>query len=116
MLYYIPKIIIILLSLILIQSDNVFNDKTIIESEIEKIDPIIKEEIINDNQNQEELDANMEIEEKVEEVVENDTISTTDSQEQPYNENTYQEESESTNNVVESQPEIIEERNYSQYC
>ena len=59
MLYYIPKIIIILLSLILIQSDNVFNDKTIIESEIEKIDPIIKEEIINDNQNQEELDANM---------------------------------------------------------
>ena len=109
MLYYIPKIIIILLSLILIQSDNVFNDKTIIESEIESIDPIIKEEIINDNQNQEELDANMEIEEKVEEVVENDTISTTDSQEQPYNENTYQEESESTNNVVESQPEIIEE-------
>ena len=90
MLYYIPKIIIILLSLILIQSDNVFNDKTIIESEIESIDPIIKEEIINDNQNQEELDANMEIEEKVEEVVENDTISTTDSQEQPYNENTYQ--------------------------
>ena len=61
MLYYIPKIIIILLSLILIQSDNVFNDKTIIESEIEKIDPIIKEEIINDNQNQEELDTNMEI-------------------------------------------------------
>ena len=65
MLYYIPKIIIILLSLILIQSDNVFNDKTIIESEIESIDPIIKEEIINYNQNQEELDANMEIEEKV---------------------------------------------------
>ena len=48
MLYYIPKIIIILLSLILIQSDNVFNDKTIIESEIESIDPIIKEEIINE--------------------------------------------------------------------
>lgn len=109
MLYYIPKIIIILLSLILIQSDNVFNDKTIIESEIEKIDPIIKEEIINDNQNQEELDTNMEIEENVEEVIENDTTSTTDSQDQPYNENTYQEESESTNSVVESQPEIIEE-------
>ena len=88
MLYYIPKIIIILLSLILIQSDNVFNDKTIIESEIEKIDPIIKEEIINDNQNQEELDTNMEIEENVEEVIENDTTSTTDSQDQPYNENT----------------------------
>ena len=109
MLYYIPKIIIILLSLILIQSDNVFNDKTIIESEIESIDPIIKEEIINDNQNQEELDTNMEIEENVEEVTENDTTSTTDSQDQPYNENTYQEESESTNSVVESQPEIIEE-------
>ena len=78
MLYYIPKIIIILLSLILIQSDNVFNDKTIIESEIKSIDPIIKEEIINDNQNQEELDTNMGIEENVEEIIENDTTSTTD--------------------------------------
>lgn len=109
MLYYIPRIIVILLSLILIQSDNFFDDKTIIESQIKNIEPIIKDEIINDNQNQEELDTNIDIEENVEEVIENDNTSTTDSQEQPCNENTYQEESESTNNVGENQPEIIEE-------
>lgn len=109
MFYNAFKIIIILLSLILIQSDNVFNDKTIIESKIENIDPIIKEEIINDNQNQKELDTNKEIEENVEEVIENDNTYATYSQNQPYNENTYQEESESTNSVIENYPEIIEE-------
>ena len=73
MLYYIPKIIIILLSLILIQSDNVFNDKTIIESEIEKIDPIIKEEIINDNQNQEESESTNSVVESQPEIIEEET-------------------------------------------
>lgn len=107
--YYIPKSIIILLLLFLLQADNFFNNRANVESQVENIKPIIKEEVINDSQNQEELDTNIEIEENVEEVIENDNTSTTDLQEQPYNEKAFKEESESTNNIVESQPKNIEE-------